>query len=292
MAAAEVFLPVLSGTLTTLAPFVPLLFWPGVIGEFMFFLPMTLIITLLASLLVAYIINPVFAVDFMKPEDHSVLKPSFDKSVKRNLLIFLGIALLAYLINFGLGNLVVFVSLLYLFNHFYLSNTIKNFQTNVWPSVQKKYASLLRKALNWPRAILLGTLGLFLLTFLLIAIVPPKIVFFPKGDPNFVYVYVQLPVGTDQAYTNEVLKKVEADVTKVVGRDNKDVTSIISNVTIGVTDPQSEDQGQYPNMGKVTVAFAEFGKRTEPPQPPILENISVRWKSSDLLRSIFSLHIP
>jgi multidrug efflux pump subunit AcrB len=66
IAAAEVFMPVLSGTLTTLAPFVPLLFWPGVIGEFMFFLPMTLIITLLASLLVAYIINPVFAVDFMR----------------------------------------------------------------------------------------------------------------------------------------------------------------------------------------------------------------------------------
>ncbi|SDM59788.1 Multidrug efflux pump subunit AcrB [Daejeonella rubra] len=262
IAAAEVFMPVLSGTLTTLAPFVPLLFWPGVIGEFMFFLPMTLIITLLASLLVAYIINPVFAVDFMQPEDHSTEKPGFDKGVIRTLLIFGGVALIGYLINFGLGNLVVFISLLYLLNHFYLNNTIRNFQTNVWPRAQAKYAGLLRKALNWPRAILWGTVGLFVFTLILISIVPPKIVFFPKGDPNFVYVYVQLPVGTDQAYTNEVLKKVEADVTKVVGKDNKDVTSIISNVTIGVTDPQSEDQGQYPNMGKVTVAFAEFGKRT------------------------------
>jgi multidrug efflux pump subunit AcrB len=272
-AAAEVFLPVLSGTLTTLAPFVPLLFWPGVIGEFMFFLPMTLIITLLASLLVAYIINPVFAVDFMKPENRSIVKPSFDQSVKRSLIIYAAIALLAYLINFGLGNLVVFVALLYLLNHFFLSNTIKNFQTNVWPRLQTKYANLLRKALDWPRAILLGTLGLFLLTFLLIGLVPPKVVFFPKGDPNFVYVYVQLPVGTDQAYTNEVVKKVEADVTKVLGRDNKDVTSIISNVTIGVTDPQSEDQGQYPNMGKVTVAFTEFGKRIGPSTSTYLDKI-------------------
>jgi multidrug efflux pump subunit AcrB len=98
-------------------------------------------------------------------------------------------------------------------------------------------------------------------------------VFFPKGDPNFVYVYVELPIGTDQAYTSEVLKKVEADVTKVVGKDNKDVTSIISNVTIGVTDPQSEDQGQYPNMGKVTVAFAEFGKRTGPSTAIYLDKI-------------------
>jgi multidrug efflux pump subunit AcrB len=262
IAAAEVFLPVLSGTLTTLAPFVPLLFWPGVIGEFMFFLPMTLIITLLASLLVAYIINPVFAVDFMKPEDHSIKKPSFDKGVSKNLLIFLGFSILGYLINFGIGNLVVFVGLLYLLNHFYLNNVIRNFQTNIWPRAQNKYVSILKWALSWPRAMMYGTVGLFIFTLMLVSVVSPKIVFFPAADPNFVYVYIQLPVGTDQAYTNEVVKKIEDKVTKVVGRDNKDVSSILSNVTIGVTDPQSEDQGQYSNMGKVTVAFVSFGKRT------------------------------
>jgi multidrug efflux pump subunit AcrB len=262
IAAAEVFLPVLSGTLTTLAPFVPLLFWPGVIGEFMFFLPMTLIITLLASLLVAYIINPVFAVDFMEPEDHSMKKPRFDKSVRKNLLIFLGASILGYLINFGIGNLVVFVGLLYLLNHFYLNNAIRNFQKNIWPRVQNKYVNLLQWALSWPRAMMYGTVGLFIFTLLLVSVVSPKIVFFPSADPNFVYVYIQLPVGTDQAYTNEVVKKIEDKVTKVVGRDNKDVSSILSNVTIGVTDPQSEDQGQYSNMGKVTVAFVSFGERT------------------------------
>jgi len=262
IAAAEVFLPVLSGTLTTLAPFVPLLFWPGVIGEFMFFLPMTLIITLLASLLVAYIINPVFAVDFMEPEDHSMKKPRFDKSVRKNLLIFLGASILGYLINFGIGNLVVFVGLLYLLNHFYLNNAIRNFQKNIWPRVQNKYVNLLQWALSWPRAMMYGTVGLFIFTLLLVSVVSPKIVFFPSADPNFVYVYIQLPVGTDQAYTNEVVKTIEDKVTKVVGRDNKDVSSILSNVTIGVTDPQSEDQGQYSNMGKVTVAFVSFGERT------------------------------
>lgn len=261
-AAGEVFLPVLSGTLTTLAPFVPLLFWPGIIGEFMFFLPMTLIITLLASLIVAYIINPVFAVDFMKPEDHSNAKPVFDKNVKQNLMIFGAVAIFGYLISFGLGNLVVFIALLYLLNHFYLSRTIKNFQTNIWPRAQNKYVSLLNWALNRPRMMLWSTVGLFIFTIMLISVVPPKVVFFPKGDPNFVYIYVHLPVGTDQAFTNEVVKKVEADVTRVVGKDNKDVSSIISNVTIGVTDPQSEDQGQYPNMGKITVAFVGYGKRT------------------------------
>ncbi|WP_207421460.1 efflux RND transporter permease subunit [Desertivirga brevis] len=262
MAAGEVFLPVLSGTLTTLAPFVPLLFWPGIIGKFMFFLPTTLIITLLASLVVAYIINPVFAVDFMQPHhegEHK--KPTFDKTVKKVLIILGVIAIIGYVISFGLGNFVVFLALLYLLNHFYLTGLVKRFQENAWPRFQDRYANLLVWAVARPRTMIFGTLGLFVFTIVLIGIFPPKVVFFPESDPNFIYAYVQLPVGTDQAYTNEVVKKVEDRVTKVVGRDNKIVSSIISNVTVGVTDPQDEDQGEYTNKGKVTVAFVEFGKR-------------------------------
>lgn len=262
MAAGEVFLPVLSGTLTTLAPFIPLLFWPGIIGKFMFFLPTTLIITLLASLVVAYIINPVFAVDFMEIEDHENHKPTFDKKVKRSVLIMALIAIVCYFISFGLGNFIVFLTLLYLLNHFYLTGIIFNFQNKVWPNIQNKYTNVLRWATDRPRTMLLSTVGLLFFTIGLMTVVPPKVVFFPSGDPNFVYVYVSLPIGTDQAYTHQVIQQVEKKVTDVVGRNNKDVSSIISNVTVGVTDPQDEDQGNYPNKGKVTVAFVEYGKRT------------------------------
>ncbi|WP_069659845.1 efflux RND transporter permease subunit [Arcticibacter eurypsychrophilus] len=264
MAAGEVFLPVLSGTLTTLAPFVPLLFWPGIIGEFMFFLPVTLIITLLASLVVAYIINPVFAVDFMEShEEHEVnQKPKFDRSVKRVLVVMLVLAGLCYLFNFGLGNFVVFLALIYLANHFFFTRAVKSFQETAWPAFQRKYVQVLTWAVERPRTIIFSTIGLFILSILLVAVVPPKVVFFPESDPNFIYVYAQLPVGTDQAYTNEVIKKLEDRVTQAVGgKNNKIVSSIISNVTVGVTDPQDEDQGEYPNRGKVTVAFVEFGKR-------------------------------
>jgi len=81
----------------------------------MFFLPITLIITLLASLVVAYIINPVFAVDFMKPHikgEHE--HPKFNRRVMRTLLFFAAAAFLGYLMNVGIGNLVVFVAFLYL----------------------------------------------------------------------------------------------------------------------------------------------------------------------------------
>ncbi|HEY1009612.1 MAG TPA: efflux RND transporter permease subunit [Daejeonella sp.] len=131
-----------------------------------------------------------------------------------------------------------------------------------WPRFQERYVTVLIWALKRPRTMLWSTVGLFFLTILLVAVVPPKVVFFPTADPNFVYVYIELPVGTDQAHTNDVVQKVEEKVTQVVGRNNPDVSSIISNVTVGVTDPQDEDQGNYPNRGKVTVAFVEYGKRT------------------------------
>ncbi len=262
MAAGEVFLPVLSGTLTTLAPFVPLLFWPGIIGEFMFFLPITLIITLLASLVVAYIINPVFAVDFMEIEDHEAPNPTFDRGVRKTVIIMGVLAILGYLIAFGLGNFIVFLILIYLINHFFLTRAISKFQNKIWPAFQEKYVRLLRWAVDRPRTMLWGTVALFFFSLGLMVVVPPKVVFFPTSDPNFIYVYVSLPIGTDQAATNGVVNSLEKKITQVVGENNKDVSSIITNVTVGVTDPQDEDQGKYTNKGKITVSFVEFGKRT------------------------------
>ncbi|MES2650600.1 MAG: efflux RND transporter permease subunit [Bacteroidota bacterium] len=274
MAAGEVFVPVFSGTLTTLAPFFPLLFWPGIIGKFMYFLPLTLIVTLFASLIVAYIINPVFAVDFMEQDDHSAnKKPTFDKKTVKTLLILFVVTIIAYLIGlgmgtFGLGNFMVFIMIIYLINHFVLENMVKTFQNKIWPGFQNRYVKVLHWAVEHPKKLIWGTFGLFFATlivfFVLVMSGRQKVIFFPSADPNFVYVYVGLPVGTDQAYTNEVVKKVEQKVTDVLSKNGKIdpvVTSIISNVTKGVTDPQDEDQGEYPNKGKVTVAFTEFGKR-------------------------------
>lgn len=57
----QVAWPVITSTLTTLGAFFPMLFWPGIMGEFMKFLPMTLIMALTASLFVALVINPVLS---------------------------------------------------------------------------------------------------------------------------------------------------------------------------------------------------------------------------------------
>ena len=260
MAAGEVFLPVLSGTLTTLAPFIPLAFWTGIIGKFMFFLPVTLIITLMASLVVAYIINPVFAVAFMKPHNEKEHNPR--KGLKITAVIFAALALVFYASgNFGMGNFIVLVFLLNLLNRFWLHGVIIKFQTKVWPAIQNRYSRILTWALHRPWKMMGGTFVLLIISFVMISMRNGGISFFPVADPNFVFVYASLPIGTDQAHTDSITKIVEERVYKVLGDSNDLVKSVISNVGVGVTDPQDEDQGYYANKSKVSIAFVEFGKR-------------------------------
>lgn len=66
-AATRMFWPVTASTATVLAAFLPLLFWPGIVGEFMRYLPITLVATLLASLAMAMIFVPVLGAMFGRP---------------------------------------------------------------------------------------------------------------------------------------------------------------------------------------------------------------------------------
>lgn len=268
-ATGEVFLPVLTGTITTLLPFIPLAFWNGVIGSFMFYLPITLIITLIASLLVAYFINPVFAVDFMKEKEYDGKeKIRWTKKTTLTSIGFLIAAIFGYLASGkGFGNFTIVIYLLFLLNKFVLTKVIFAFQTKVWPRVQGAYLRLLSWALHHRAISFLSVIALLFISIGLIAIRSPKVVFFPSADPNFAYVYLTMPEGTDQAKTNEVLKQLEGKVFHALDMDiekgtrNPLVTSVISNVKVGATDQQSGEIGDYPNKGKITVAFVEFAQR-------------------------------
>ncbi|HQV98935.1 MAG TPA: efflux RND transporter permease subunit [Bacteroidia bacterium] len=274
MAAGEVFLPVLSGTMTTLAPFFPLLFWQGVIGKFMFFLPVTLIVTLTASLLVAYLINPVFAVQFMKPHVENAPK----KSLKSTYILFAITIVIGYMINFGMGNLAVVIFLSWLLNHLWLRHKLKKFQEVAWPKFQNKYRDLLVWCLHRPWKMLLSVVILFGVSIIMLVARNGGISFFPIADPNFVYVYTSLPVGTDQSMTDSVTKVIEEKVYKAISWPNPIVKSVITNVTVGVTDPQDEDQGNYPNKSKISVAFVEYGKRNGVSSQAYLDSIRMAIK--------------
>ncbi len=266
VAAGEVFLPVLSGTLVVLAPFFPLLFWPGVIGNFMYFLPATLIVALVASLLVAYIINPVFAVDFMKPHDHDHDSQSkFTRGFKITAIVFGAFALVSYLVGaFGLGNFAVTLFGVYALHHFVLSRVVSKFQTSTWPRVQQAYKNLLSKLLVGyrPLAVLGAVVFLFIFSIMFTAYRQPPVVFFPQGDPNFIFAYIRMPIGTDQRVTDSITQIVEKRVRDVVGEKNPIVKSVIANVAIGANEnPLEGGTNASPHLGKVSIAFVGFAER-------------------------------
>jgi multidrug efflux pump len=301
MAAGEVWYPVLAGTLTTLAPFIPLLFWPGIIGKFMIYLPTMLIFTLSASLIVAFIMNPVFAVDFMNHADGEKEKKTaiFKKPIFWAIIGFgvlfnvIGMAKNAAVTGIvtgdGMvdpgssyhffGNLLLFFSLLILLNRFVLEGAIHSFQNKALPWIMSHYENLLRWALKgWrPVYLLLGTIALFFLSVFIFAARKVPVVFFPQGDPNYIYVYLKLPVGTSVDYTDSVTHVLENRVNKVLGLEGKQtnplVESVITNVAIGAGDPQSGDRSTRSELGRIQVSFVEYEHRHGKSTKPYLDSI-------------------
>jgi multidrug efflux pump subunit AcrB len=284
MAAGEVFVPVLAGTVTTLAPFFPLLFWPGIIGKFMVYLPAMLIFTLAASLVVAFIMNPVFAVDFMNHEEVKLDEPKAAIFKKKNFWIPVAAGIVLDLMGATfLGNLLIFFMVLVVANRYFIQEAIEHFQETVLPKLMDNYERILRRALSgWrPVKLLIGTFVLLILSFVLLGISVGTgrvgIEFFPIGDPNQVYVYLKLPTGTQVNYTDSVTKVLEHKVNKVLGIENGNknplVESIISNVAVGAGDPMTGDRSTRTELGRVQVNFVEFEKRDGKSTKPYLDAI-------------------
>jgi len=268
-AAGEVFVPVLSGTLTTIAPFFPLLFWPGIVGEFMKFLPITLIILLFASLFVAYVMNPVFAVTFMKRHDDEHgehVRVNHWQQLKRPTIALAALAVVGYLAHRGIGNFFVFILLLYVFNHFILTPKILvPFQENVLPKLRNGYRRLIHWVIRGWRPVWAIAAAVVLLvgTLVITAISKPEVIFFPSGEPDYVYIYNVMPVGTDARVTDSTTKEIEKRVFKVLKDNNATdiVNSVISNVGKNAGDPFNPDRSATPHKSKVTIAFVKGTER-------------------------------
>jgi multidrug efflux pump subunit AcrB len=261
-AAGEVFVPILSGTLTTLAPFFPLAFWPGIVGKFMVFIPVTLIITLFASLIVAYIFNPVFAVDFMKldDEDAPVNKP---KVYKTTVLIVL-LSIPFYLIGLrGAGNLGLFIALSFLFHELFGYKIIGRFQTHALPAMLRKYENTLRWVLKGRRPVymLAGMIGLFVFTMFLNGIVKPKVVFFPDNEPQTINTFIKMPIGTQLDVTDSVARIAERRIMSVIGENNPIVESVVTNVAFLASDNTFDNSSKSSNLAKIAVNFVEYKNR-------------------------------
>jgi len=285
-AAGEVFIPVMAGTATTLAPFFPLLFWKGIIGKFMIYLPTMLILTLAASLIVAFIFNPVFAVSFMKPEgkEFEEEKKLLFKKWWFWTAIISGI-ILHLLGSHGFANFLLFMMLLAIMNRYIFRDIIHSFQTRVLPGLMNRYEKLLRWVLKGKRPVwaVVSLFLLFPLSIVLLMARGNKATFFPSGDPKFIYVYLKMPPGTSVTATDSITHILEQRVFKVLDKDKPGaegsiVESVIANVANSANNPRSNNRSVQPNLGRIQVSFVEFEKRNGKKSKPYLDAIRAEMK--------------
>lgn len=283
----EIAWPIIASTATTLAAFFPLGLWPGTIGKFMVYFPITLSVVLGSSLFVALIINAMLTSDFMKVEEKKLQK----KQMIRWSLILLVIGTITLVIGFvadvgvfrALGNLSILAAILLWVYKLFLLKAIYFFQYRSLKRLENFYEKFLKYALYQKKAYVFffGTLGVLILSFIFIGIVQPKVLFFPENQPNQIMAYIEYPEGTDINKTNELTKEVEKRIFEAIEKyEDEDgynfmVESAISQVGKGSGNPNT-DTGQaneMPHRGKVTLSMREFRLRRGIKSSQVLDEV-------------------
>ena len=269
-AAGEVAMALISSTATTLAAFVPLMFWPGLMGEFMQYLPLTLIITLSSSLFVALILTPVFTSILMLADDPAKNKKNYKRKLI-NTLIMGGVLLFITLGGVFSGtawvqNLFGILTVAHLLNFFVLRPTSDVFQNRLLPAMENAYDSFIRFALRgiMPYLLFLGTFGLLFLSFILLGIFPPKVEFFPSADPQYVNAFVELPIGSSIGATDKIMRELEGKIDAAIlpYKEKGVVDAVLSQIGENTSDPSGPPEpGATPNKARLTVSFVPTDKR-------------------------------
>ncbi len=264
--AGEVAWPIIASTATTLAAFSPLAVWPGIVGEFMKYFPITLILVLVSSLIVALVINPVLARTFMKVDERAATQAGRKRRM-RGTLITAAVMMVVGVIGLLAGvqwlfNLMVIATIVSLVYFFLLRPASFVFQDRFLPWLENKYNGVIRFSLRWSKTMIAGTLGLFLLSFLLTAIKPPVVEFFPSADPLYVNAFVEMPIGTDITETDRVARVIEDRFLDLL-RPYADVTeAVLTQIGENTSDPNTPPEpGLTPNKARITVSFVPFRER-------------------------------
>jgi multidrug efflux pump len=290
----EVAWPIIASTATTLAAFIPLAFWPGLMGEFMKYLPITLIIVLSSSLFVALVINPVLTSIYMKIEEKTMNPKrlniiTISMFLIGALFIFLGLSsngkgLLAF------GNILLLLSILGQVQVYFLSPSTKWFQNVLMPTLENYYRDTIKQIIKGrrPAWLLLSMFVLLFVTFGIFGAFTPKVEYFPSNEPNQVIAYVEYPIGTDIEITNGVTHILEEKISRLANQFNVKeidqngkeynynfmVKSIISQVGSGTSNPQEGPElGNTPNKAKIAVELRESSKRRGYSSKDFLEQV-------------------
>ena len=260
-ATGEVAMPVIVATATTLAAFAPLLFWPGQVGEFMKFMPWTLIVTLSSSLFVALVIIPTLCAMFLRLEDDPA--PPLRPAARWTMI---GVTVLAG-VGIGIRNSLMVVLLagtvaaLFGLHAFLLRGMAVRFQAVRLLQILTVYERALHWALDHRAYLLVGSLLGLVGTGGLFYRFNAGVEFFAEDmPPNQILVDFDLPVGSSPEATDAIARRLEEDIQALPGMS--DTESVVATVggSGGGGNPMSGG-ASGPNAGRVTVSMIEFGKR-------------------------------
>jgi multidrug efflux pump subunit AcrB len=290
----EIAWPVISSTATTLMAFLPFALWPGTMGKFMKYFPITLTITLSASLFVAMVVNAAMTGGSMDIEDKNVTK----KSAKKYSIIFTVIGFIFVLLGNiydstfakAIGHLaIISLGLMWLYK-IKIYQWTQDFQHSFFPRMEEKYKVFLGKILTGKASwIALGAIiGMLIFSFVLLGIFPRKVLFFPENIPRQVITYIEYPQGTDIQKTDKATLFVEKQVISILSKYIEDpktnknflAESIVSQVGKGAGNPNLDagSASETPYKGKVTVNFSEFKFRRGINTTDVLEEIRSKVK--------------
>lgn len=262
-AVGEIALPIISSTATTLAAFFPLIFWSGITGEFMKWLPITLIIVLTSSLFVALVILPVFSSSLIKAGEENE-RPN----KKRVLLISTALLILSapfYLTHHNtIANLLAFPAVIGML-HVYIFKSLELwFRNELLKKIEKGYLKILHLALNRNNALIFigGTMILMLGTIVFyFGIRQPKFLFFPDNDPKYINIIAELPIGTDIAASDSLMYNIESYTTNLLSPNKTIIESFLTTVGTGAKGEMDWSVGETPNKGLLTITFVDFEYR-------------------------------
>jgi len=271
----EIAFPIIISTATTVAAFVPLGLWPGVMGQFMKYFPITLSAVLGSSLFVAIFFNSVLVSQFMSTEDKNM-------PLKKLIIVTISLAVLGILVLIlggsysPFGTLLVFAAINFWLYRYVLRPLANGFQRIVLPKWESFYEKMIRLSLSgWiPQILTLVTFVLLIVAFMSfgssVQSKRTKIEFFPDNTPNQVIVYVEYPQGTDIETTNKIMTNIEGKVSEIINDDiykdgdyNFLVESAVTQVGAGSGNPQTDggSVAEMPHRGKVVVSLREFKYR-------------------------------
>ncbi|MFH5884229.1 efflux RND transporter permease subunit [Halalkalibaculum sp. DA3122] len=259
----EVALPIISGTMTTLAAFLPLIFWPGVTGEFMSYLPITLIITLSSSLFVALVINPVICALYMKLDyaDNSN-RPKMTRKGRITLSVIFGLFLIGALLNNTLTwtMLIVLGAILWITNRYVLNPVGRWWQAEGLQKALVKYERTLRWALNHGWTVIAISFFVLISSFLIFGAFNNGVEYFPEGiPPQRAYVQVEAPVGTNVEFTKSVIDELERKVPDI--SNNQDIQTVLSTSGSAITAGPISTGGNSSHRGTMVLNFVDYQRQ-------------------------------